>query len=152
MKITSFPYYIFLLPLFFVFHAITTHWLFIDTGTVLLLVINYCIAAGITFTIFLLLLKKKNKAGLMTFVLLAINFFFSEIHHTLRTYFPLPFIYRYIFIIPLLLLLVIFIFIKLYRSLSSFKRLTFYLNLLFIIFILGEAATFLVRTATAGKR
>jgi sulfatase-like protein len=152
MKITGFPYYIFLLPFFFVLHTTTTHWLFIDTGTLLLLIINYCLAAGITFFIFLLLLKRKSKAGLMTFVLLAINFFFSEIHQTLRTYFPVPFIYRYVFIVPFLLLLISFIFLKLYRSSSYFRRLTLYLNILFIIFILGEFVTILVRTATAERR
>jgi len=143
--VTRFPYYIFLLPVFFVFHNSVYHRLAIDIKTQLLISGYYCIAAGLLLLISFLLLKDIKKAGLITLCILAINFFFPEVHLFLRTY-PLAFFNRYVFIIPFLAALIIFVFIKLRKINSSLKKVTVYLNVLLLVFVLAECVTLLVNT------
>ncbi|MES1198228.1 MAG: hypothetical protein ABUL41_03025 [Chitinophagaceae bacterium] len=151
MKISRFPYYIFLLPIFFVLHTISTHWLSIPAVDQLLLSIKYCLVAAALFILFLFLLKKTNKSGLVVFALLSINFFFPEVHQVLRSNIPLPFISRYMVIIPFLLLLLTWLVFKIKKSNSSFHRLTSYLNILFLLLLLGEAVILSNRTFNSSK-
>ena len=146
MKVADFPYHIFLLPLFFVLHTATTHWLPIGIPDQLYLSAWYELTAIILFFFFLFWLKSKNKGGVIVFMLMLINFYFSEIHKTLRASHPTLFFYRYLFIIPFLVLVISFLTIKVYKSKSSFRQLTRYLNILFLLLITAEFATIAIRS------
>jgi len=146
MKAAEFPYHIVLLPLFFVFHTANTHWLFIGIAGQLYLAALYASTAVVLFLLLFLWFKSKNKAGVIILILLLINFYFSEIHKMLRANHPALFIYRYVFVVPLLVLTVIFLTFSVYRSRSSFMQLTRYLNILFLFLFIAELATIAIRS------
>ncbi|MBL7737697.1 MAG: sulfatase-like hydrolase/transferase [Chitinophagaceae bacterium] len=152
MKIFHFPYYICLVPLFFVLHACTVHWLYIEVPVLLLLAGKYMLAAALAFLFFYLLIKNRDKAACITFAILFIHFFFPEVHILIRKHSPWPFPGRYIFIIPLLVALVIFLFIRIRKSPRSYTGITRYLNILLLILVIADLSVLVFRKINSSAR
>ena len=130
------PPYIILLPVFFILHGLVENYVPSLVPTAIKLVLLYVIVA-----IFLVFLARvipldSEKAGLLVFTVLSINFFFGTAHDAFRENFGNTVFTRYSFLIPFFLLLVIVLIIYLRRTRRNFVQLARFLNILFFVLIL----------------
>jgi hypothetical protein len=133
--IAKYPLFLLLLPVFFVFHGFTENYDFVPVNDAALLTILYFLASGIIFLLCRLIFKNWRKAALMTFFIMAFHFFFGSVQDALRNYFPGSWLSKYTFILPAFFLLLLLIFILIKRTNNPLHKLVFYLNLLFLLFI-----------------
>lgn len=131
--ITSKPFFIVLLPLFFVFHGFTEHYNFISSRDASFLLTLYLTGMLIVTSVSWLFYRNLIKASVISFYLMAIFFFFGSIQDLLRKHFAGSFFSRYSFILPLFLLLLILSISWVKKTKSSLLRLTLYLNILLLV-------------------
>jgi hypothetical protein len=134
----SFPFFHWLLPVFFVLHGFTDYYPSIPAKECLLLTGIYLFVALILFGISFLLFKNKFKSALFVFLLLVFYFFFGPAQDALKSWMPGSFITRYSFILPASLIFFIALFILLKRRKQGLLTITFYLNILVIVLLLTE--------------
>lgn len=138
------PFFLFLLPVFFVFHGFAAHTRFIRWTDCLLLLGKYGLATVVLYLLFRWLLRDNNKAALVGFLLLLFYLFFGNIRDLLqKTGTPL---YRYSLLLPLFVIVMILLTRSIARKRPGF-RLIGLLNLLFVLFILADAFTLTIRAA-----
>lgn len=133
----------FLLPVFFMLHGYWAHAGFIALTDLIwpfsLLLAGSCLL----FLIFRLVLKDARKAGLMTFFCLGFYLFFGAIFDTLKAYSPWRFTYKYSVLLGSFLVIAVCLLLFLLRTKRDFTRTLFFVNLLFIIFILADMAGYI---------
>ena len=134
----NFPFYILLLPVFFVWHGLNENYvpLLVRESTWLLLVY-----IGITIllaTLCWLFLKDWSKAALAAFIILSIQFFFGSAHDFLRANLPGSFLVKYSFLLPAIFLVLVALFIWLKTTRRSPVNTTRFLNLLFLLLTIME--------------
>jgi len=142
MKLRSpFPFFLFLLPVFFIIHGLTEYFIasLINEAVILVLIFSG-IAILITF-LFWLILKDITKSALITFIILSINFFFGSTLDFLKNYLNNTIITRYSFIIPAILIFILAITYYFKKASKSFLTLSLYLNWLLTILIILDIAT-----------
>jgi hypothetical protein len=131
------PFYLFLLPAFFMLHGLMENYVPGLAGTAIEQNLLFT-GAGILLTLlFRLLLRDTRKAALVSCFLLTFNFIYGSYQDWLRAeigWNTLP--TRYSFNISLLLVLATVLVIYLKRSKQLFLKITLFLNLLFTILIL----------------
>ena len=130
------PYYILLLPLFFVLHGLKENFGFILIADIIPLILLYCLASIFTYLILFLLYRQQIKAGLITFCLLGISFFYGAIQDFLKDYFPV--LNRYIILIPVFFISILVTAVLIKRTTKLFTKITFFLNCLLLIYILAD--------------
>lgn len=138
-KITTlktWPLYIFLLPVFFVLHGVKEHFGFIYPKDFIPLILLYCGVSLFIFSLLYAIYRKVIKAGLVTFLILSIHFFFGSLQDFLQSF--LPAINRYSILLPALFILLVVTAVLVKRSSKKFERLNFYLNCLLLIYILFD--------------
>jgi len=135
-----YPYFVFLLPLFFVLHGLNENFGFVNLSDGIELWAVYSVIMLVLFGLFLLLLKKPVKAALITFYLFSVFFFYGVLQDFLSAHARQ--LNRYILLIPFFLLVFILLLFFLTRSKSGFTKTTKYLNLLLIILIVMDAVGF----------
>jgi hypothetical protein len=131
--------FLFLLPLFFVFHGFTENYHAIPAGEAAELFFIYLLASLLIFLAAWLFYKNTLKAALFSFFLLSINFFFGALQDFLKKILEDAFFTRYSFLIPFLFCLLVALTVYLKKTKARFNRFTVYLNLLFCILILLDA-------------
>lgn len=138
MKDFAFPYYLLLLPVFFVFHGYTDYYNIIYLKDALWLMAQYCITALAFCVLFYFVFRSWQKTALFSFTLLCFQFFFGSLHDTAKTLLGDSFLATYSFILPasLALLILLFFFIK--KSNRSFSRLATYLTVAFAVLIMTD--------------
>ena len=134
----KYPFFLLLLPIFFVLHGYTENYDSVRVKESLVLTIFYILAALVIAFISWLYFRSIAKASLIAFALLAYHFFFGSIQDLLRKHFTDTFIARYSFILPVSVLLFILLIIWLKRTKKPLARLTLYLNMLLIILIVVD--------------
>lgn len=138
------PYFLVLLPVFFIIHGYNDLFGFFSLQFVLFNFIATLLTAFILFIVSVSLFKMKQKRYIYTFWLLLIVLIFGSFHDGLKKIFHQGFFSSYKFILSLLLIffLILFLYIKKRNSLfhHSFK----FLNLLFLFLLLFELITGLV--------
>jgi len=132
------PYFLVLLPLFFIAHGYNDLFGFFPFQFVLLNFITTLFAAALLYLTAAALFKNKQKNALFTFWLLLIILAFGSIHDEFKKIFNAGFFSSYKFILPLILLAFILLFIYLKKKESAFSGFFRFLNLLFFIFLLYE--------------
>jgi hypothetical protein len=148
----AYPLYIFLLCVFFVLHGYVEHFNFIPVADAGWLVLIYIFFILIMTAISWLFFKNISKAGLFTFLLMSFYFFFGTIQDSAHHLFgqnALPAKYSFILTVAVLFFIGAFIYLK--RKKSPLPRLTLFLNVLFVLFILGDIA-WLVGKITKTKK
>ncbi|MEO6221408.1 MAG: hypothetical protein ABIO81_13330, partial [Ginsengibacter sp.] len=130
------PWYLFLLPLFFVIHGFTENYGFINFWDTLILAFTYVIAALILFFLFLFLFKNRVKAALAVSFLMAFYLFFGAIQDFCKTY--VSFLNRYSVLLPVFVIIFVTLILYLRKSKSNFSKLNLFLNSLFLIYILVD--------------
>ncbi len=143
------PYYLLLLPVFFVLHGFRENYSIVFAKDALILAGWYLLASFVLFGIFYLVSRNLDKAALMAFTVMAFNFFFGALHDLFKKIDALPFLSRYVFILPFSLILIISILILIRRSKHKFRRLNKYLNTLFVFLIVIDSI--LLFSLAAGK-
>ena len=140
--------FLFLLPVFFVFHGYAENWRNIEARACIPLAAIYCVAALILFGLARLFLKNSLKAALLASFMLAFFFFFGALHDFLRGHHI--FLHRYGILLPLFVLMVILIAVRLRRKTPS-PRLALFLNSLFLVYILVDAGSLLIGRGGEGQ-
>ena len=127
--------FIFILPVFFVFHGFVEHYNFIPLKDVFLLMLLYLgitlIVAGISWLFYHNLIK----TAFISFYVMFFSFFFGSIQDFFRKYFENSFFSRYSFILSLAFLLFIALAIWLKKRKTSLQNFTLYLNILLLLLI-----------------
>lgn len=138
-KLSRFPFYIFLLPVFFIWHVANCYFGLIPWKYIVQFLLMYLGLSLLLFFIGKLLLRNNSKAGCWAFALLAVFFFWGSIHDFLKSAGAPAFLYSYKFLLSLFLILIIINTIWLKRKPAPLK-LNRFLLLLFGLFVTGEAA------------
>ena len=99
------PWYLLLLPLFFVMHGYTENFGFINLGDTLILVFTYVTAAIILYFLFLIILKNRIKAALAASFVMAFYLFFGAIQDFCKAH--LAILDRYSVLLPLFVIIFI---------------------------------------------
>lgn len=138
-RFTIFPFHIFLIPLFFVWHIINEYFGLIPfkySGTILM---YYFGLSVVLFLIGKLLLKDTVKAGCLASIGLMIFFFWGVVHDFLKSLHLPAFFVSYKFLFAIVLILVTIFIISLRKRKDPPFRLSRFFTLLFGLFVLAEA-------------
>jgi hypothetical protein len=137
-----YPFFIWLLPVFFVFHGFKENYRLIPPYSAVILTAYYFFISSIILLISRFLLGTYYRASLFSFAAMALYFFFGPIHDILKYYSNNSFISRYSFILPLITILLVLVFLLVKRIRKTNSRLYYYLNCLFFILILSDIFLF----------
>jgi hypothetical protein len=144
-SLRTIPLFVFLLPVFFVLHGYRENLGYIHPGEAAVLAGVYLIGAAIVFGLLYLFYRNRMKAALAAGFLLALYFFFGAVQDFLKAYLhPLS---RYAVLVPILLIAAIAWIIFLRRTRRPFLQWFFYLNSLFILYLLVDGAAILIHSA-----
>jgi Sulfatase len=132
----KYPFHVLLLPLFFILHGVKENFGFILIADVTPLILLYCFTSIFTYLVFLLLYRQQPKAGLITFCLFSIFFFYGAIQDFLKDYFPV--LNRYVILIPVFFMGILIAAILVKRSTKKFTKITFFLNCLLLIYLVAD--------------
>jgi hypothetical protein len=135
------PVYLFLLPVFFVFHGYMLNFSLIPVKDALLLALLYLCISFILVFLTRLYFKSFAKAALFTFLLMGFYLFFGYIHDALKLLVPGSFLVKYSVFLPVAFVVFVVFAILLKKKKSIPARLILYLNLLFCIFILIDTGS-----------
>lgn len=129
------PYFLLLLPLFFIFHGYNAFFSFFPFRFVLL---NLAISLLVTALLYLVSfwsLKNKKKAAIFSFWILLFILTFGFLHDTLKKTVGSIFFSSYKFILPLIFVFLIALWLFIKRSTGIFNQLFLFLNILLSSFI-----------------
>lgn len=125
-------YFLFLLPLFFIFHGYNEYYGKIPVRAALWLLVQYEVMLVVMALVFFLLFRSFRKAALFSFLLGCYYFFYGAGHDWLKEVLPGTLVVKYSFILPATLLAFAGLFLYLKKARWSFERGVAYLNLLFL--------------------
>jgi hypothetical protein len=136
-------FFLFLLPLFFVFHGFVENYpSALLKDAIYLLFIYQCSVLVFAFITFLFT-RSWRKASLFTLFFFFFFFFFGAIHDGLKKVFEAGIITSYTIIIPLLLIIILAGFFFIYNAKKSFHKVVKFSNLLLAILITFDLASLL---------
>lgn len=145
------PYFVLLLPVFFVFHGFAQNFQYLGLVDVLYLAGMYTAASLVVYLLALLPFRNAVKAGLFAGFLMAFFFFFGSIFDTLKAHAPFRWMYKYSVLLSFSGLTAVILFIFLYRTKRSFGKTALFLNILFICFLLLDLGTILYKSMAGSK-
>jgi hypothetical protein len=131
------PFFVFLLPLFFVLHGYCQHLYFIPVSDVLFLFLTYVVAAGFSFLLVRAFLRRTIESCLVVAFMFSIFFFFGAAQDFLKTLIFISFLSKFSVLLPALLVLFYLGVNRIQKGVPS--RLVLYFNSVFIILILIDA-------------
>jgi hypothetical protein len=140
-KIKELPFYIFLFPLFFVFHGFNTNFYFVSLQSAWLLVGVYTLWTLIIAGLFYIFSRKWKHAAFLAVVVMSFNFFFGNIQDLIKDNIPYALATKYSFLAIVFLILLIVLFFSLRKK--NLSKLTFYLNTVFLVLIIIEVFSLL---------
>jgi hypothetical protein len=140
-------YFLFLLPVFFLFHGFTQNYPLIPVAGSLVLLIKYLVATAIFTWLFFLFIRSRRSAGMLAFLVMSFHFFFGAIHDSLKSWLSNSFFTKYVFIVPFCFVLFVVIFFYLKKKIPAFKNLARYLNLLFLALIVIDLVQLTIAAA-----
>ena len=150
--VTHWPLSFLLLPLFFVIHGWKENYYYIHFRDISILAGTFMAAALVIFFISLLFFKNKIKAGVYTFILLAIYFFFGAVQDFLKDHSLTKEVSRYKIILSLIFLFVIVSFIWLKKTKGALQKLNSFLSVLMAAFIFADLITMITLPAEKKER
>jgi len=139
--------FLFLLPAFFVFHGFVEYFPAVSVADASYLLLLYAGVTAALWGLAWLFYRNARKAAIFSFSAMAFHFFFGAFHDLLKKYFDNSFFTRYSVLLPLFLMIFVLLFIWLKRTKHTLSRVSLYLNLLMLIFLLSDAARLLQSSA-----
>lgn len=137
-RLTKFPFYIFLLPAFFIWHVVNRYFGLILWKYIGIFLFYYFSLSFILFFIGRLLFRNNSKAGCWTVAILVIFFFWGAMHDFLRSSGLPAFFTSYKFLFSFFLIVIVLLTVY-FRKNKPPLRFGWFLTLLFGLFVLGEA-------------
>jgi hypothetical protein len=137
-RFKKFPFFHWLLPVFFVLHGFTDFYPFIPLKESSYLLLIYLFSVFVLFGLFYFFYKNSFKAALFVFLLMCFYFFFGPVHDALKSWTANGFISRYSFILPASLIFFITSFIVIKKRKKDLSTPTGYLNILMIVLLITE--------------
>ena len=147
LKLPSYALYLILLPVFFVLHGCLENYGFVSFGEGALLTLVYTASTLVVAFLCWLLLRNIPKAALVAFMIMAMYFFFGALYDYFKEH--APFFSRYTVLLSTFFILIIATIVYLKKTNTPIKRLTAFLNLLFIFYILVDTGTLVSKTFRA---
>jgi hypothetical protein len=132
------PFFIFLLPLFFIINGYNDYFNFFPAKFVLVNFIGALLFMLVIFYGLKKIWKDQRKAALFAFLIGVFCMLFGFLHDAIKSSFPNYFISRYIFILPFSILFLTICAFILKSKQSRFIKTYQYLNLLLLILVTGE--------------
>jgi hypothetical protein len=132
------PIYPFLLVLFFVVNGYRINYGLVPLTDTVQIAITYLLAAVVLVSLGFWAWRSWQKAALMSFALLCMEFFFGAAHDWLRNVFGEILLTRYSFLLPLIFLTIVLLLFAISRSKKSFNGLGKYLNFLLLTVLVLE--------------
>jgi len=136
------PFYVLLLPVFFVIHGCLEYYGYISFSDALLLTVTYCAGAGLLFGLFFLFCRHAGKAGVYTGAVLFFYFFFGAIKDFFKIH--IPFLHRWAVFLPLWMAGTTVLFLYLRRKPQVVPRWSLFFNGLFIIYLFIDITGLLI--------
>lgn len=146
------PIYLLLLPFFFALHGYNQYFDLIPLKDTLKLGLFYTIVSLLLFLTCLLIYKKYTKAGILSFLILSFQLFFGNIQDFLKSLHSFSFLSKYSFLLPITVIALIVIAIKLKKTSNKLHKLTLYLNGLFLVLLLFDIGTSIIKNSNIKKR
>lgn len=134
------PYFVFLLPFFFVLHGYLDFMGFTSFRALIPLLLTYLICTTVLWLLLIPLFRNKLKAALMCIYLAGSYLFFGAIFDFLKARSPWPFLYKYSVLIGLAGMLAIILFFFLRRSKGDLGRPILFLNALLLVYLFVDIA------------
>lgn len=150
-KLQTNPFYLLSIPLFFLLHAIQENVDIINLVTPLRLFATYCIMIVAIYAIVYLFLRDHTKSSLITALWILFFFFYSAFHEMLKSYSPIDFFSRYVFVLPFSIVLLTISFVYINKTTKRFERFSLLLNILFIIYIILDLCLLVSHSFTSRK-
>ncbi len=138
------PFYVLLLPVFFVLHGYNENYGVIAVSDMLVLLGGYCVAALLLTGLLYLLYRNVAKAAFLAALLFCIYFFFGAIHDFLKLH--AGFWHRYSRLLPFFLTVIIITALVLKKTTHRFFRINLFFNGLLLIYILVDTAAIAWKT------
>lgn len=132
------PYYLLLLPIYFVLHGFTQYYPLVLPGQAALLLLKYIPAILILTALFFLFFRMWRTAIMFSFFVSFLYIFFGAIHDWMKTWLDNTFLVKYIFILPAGTIIFILLAFYLRKNKPVFFKLSFYFNILLIILIAAD--------------
>lgn len=146
------PFFLVLLPAFFVLHGLRENYGVVPVPVAWLLFGTY-VAAVLLFTgLAWIGYRSWMKAALFACCIMAFHFFFGAVHDLLRDWFPGRLVTRHVFILPVSLVLFISLAILIRKRKSGFTGTTRFLNSLLLVLILLDFSLLFVTMADQPKQ
>ena len=144
-RLRTIPFFVFLLPVFFVLHGYQENLGYIHPGEAILLAGIYLAGTTIVFGLGWLFYRNNVKAALAAALVLSFYFFFGALQDFLKASFhPVS---RYAVIVPGFVVAAVVLIVYLHRTRHSFGQLIFYLNILLLIYLLVDSTRIFIRSA-----
>lgn len=137
------PWYLFLLPLFFVVHGYAENFGFINFRDTLILAVTYVVAVIFLYLLFLLVFRNRVKAALAASFAMAFYLFFGAIQDFCQLHIPV--LNKYTVLLPAGLILFTSLIIYLKKANGNFFRLNLFLNSLFLVYIVIDFGSLLYK-------
>lgn len=147
------PFFLYLLPLFFVEHGFIVNYDLVPVNDGLLLLGQYLATALVISLVTWRFFRSYPKSALFCAAVLGFQFFFGPAHDFLKTLLPGTFIVKYSFLVPAALIVFILAAAWLRKTKKEFLKARLYLNILLCLLILIDIVPFLLhppRGAAAG--
>ncbi len=134
----TYPFFLFLLPAFFLYSGYNELFGFLSAPFVLKNALWIFIPTIITYFLFRLLFQHNKKSALFTFFLLLVSLVFGYLHDVLKQLTGNSSLIRFSILLPFLLFIFIAIFFILRRQNKTYNEAFNFLNLLFLVLLLSE--------------
>ncbi|XZF12854.1 hypothetical protein ACTHGU_13785 [Chitinophagaceae bacterium MMS25-I14] len=143
------PFFLFLLPVFFVLHAYQFYYGFVPVTDLLIIACSYLAVTAVLFLVVQLFTRSSIKTGILCFLLMIIVLYWGDMLLQVKVFFPHAFFAR----IPVLFVTVMgaaallyFLFTRL--QISTQKRIILLLNVLFLIYLGIDAGIIISKSGT----
>lgn len=137
----AFPWYIFLLPLFYTLHIYNDYFGIFNIGIILKYLAYYLVLSLVIFFITFLFFKNSTKAAIWTVVFLTVFFFWGAAHDFLKNLRLPSFLVSYSFLGSFVLILFIYFTLRLKKGKAPLRAHRFFIYLLSLLFILEAGIT-----------
>ncbi|HYM94327.1 MAG TPA: sulfatase-like hydrolase/transferase [Chitinophagaceae bacterium] len=134
------PWYLLLLPVFFVLHGFEENFYLIPVKDSLILLFIYTGCSIILAILFLWYFKNITRAAFFSFLLMGFNFFFGYLHDGLKSFFPDSFVVKYSVVLSVAFLFFLAFAFLMKKKKFALKKMAVYLNLVLGVFIVIDIA------------